>query len=435
VAMLIRNARLVDPGAGIDGSRDLLAADGIVRAVAPRISPDEVRRVARGELIVVDAEGLWLWPGPIDAHVHLREPGFTHKETMASGTAAAAAGGFTAVVCEPNTDPPIDSVEIVRELARRAAGAPIRVYFKATMTRGRRGLCPSDVAELAAVPSVVALSDDGDPVVDAAVMERICRMAARSDVLLSPHCEDSPRALAEIAAGADPGFRPGAPYTNEAGYVARDVALAARAGCRIHFSHVSLSASLAAIAEARLGGARGLTCEATPHHLLLARDDFAADAVPTVTPPLRSSEERDGLRRALFDGHVDAVASDHAPHTAEEKAGGASGLIGLETTLGLVLTHLVGDGKLSVAGAVGLLSRAPARIFRLPGGTLAAGAPADMVLIDPALEWRVSPAEFRSLSRNTPYGGWRLRGRAVATFVGGMQVFGVPDFAGRLTNR
>ncbi len=439
--VLIKNARLVDPEAGIDGPRDVLVASGRVVLVSERISPDEARRTPEraegtGPLLLIEGDGLWLWPGLVDVHVHFREPGFTHKETLRTGSMAAAAGGYTSVICEPNTEPPIDSIELVRHLASKArAESVVNVCFKAAMTEGRRGEKPTDVAALAQHESVAALSDDGDPVVDPAVMEDVCREAARADIPVTPHCEDSPAALQKRAAGVLSGFEPDAPNTNEANYVKRDLELAARAGCRIHFSHVSLARTVDIIKQFRTtrNGAPAATFEVTPHHLLLCTGDFAQGEVPGVNPPLRSAQDRDALQHAMFSGEVDAIASDHAPHTAEDKARGASGLIGLETTLGLVLSHFVGEGKLSVSDAVRLLSTSPARIFGLPAGTLSPGARADMTLIDPRLSWTVNPAEFRSRSRNTPFGGWQLRGKAMATFAGGQEVYADPAFELRKT--
>ncbi len=429
-AILIRKARLIDPGSGIDGTRDLLASEGRVARVEEDIRPADAAAFLPEPPSVIDAEGLWLIPGLVDPHVHFREPGFPAKETLASGARAAAAGGYTSVVCEPNTQPPIATVEMVRALAAKARReADVRVYFKAAMTAGRLGREPSDVAALAREESVVALSDDGDPLVDPAVMERVCLLAAKAGILLTPHCEDSPKALAQIAAGADPGFRPGEPGTNEARYIERDLRIAARYGCRIHFSHVSLARSVECIEACQ--PRTSVTYEVTPHHLILCLEDYAEGEAPLVNPPIRPEADRNALRRALLDGSADAIASDHAPHTAADKQAGACGLIGVETTLGLVLTHLVGEGRLSPADAVRTMSFSPARIFGLPCGALASGMPADMALVDPAAEWTVRPESFRSRSRNTPFAGWSLRGTAVATFVGGREVYADPSLDGR----
>lgn len=426
--LLIRGARLTDPSTGTDGVCDVLVVDGHVSAVGERIAPS-------GRILTVDGSGLWVWPGLVDLHVHFREPGYTHKETLASGCAAALRGGYTSVVCEPNTDPPIDRAELAAELAARArAVSPVRVYFKAAMTRGRAGRELTDYAALAAERAVVALSDDGDPVTRAGVMDQICRQAARHGLCLSPHCEDSARALKDYEAGVEPGFKVGPAFENEAAYVGRDIETARRAGCRIHFSHVSLRRSVELIESARLGGAVGarVTFEATPHHLLLSKADYGSGEIPAVCPPLRSRDDMDALRGALAKGIVDAVASDHAPHTAEEKATGAMGLIGLETTLGLILSHFLHAGALPPMAAADAMSTRPARALGLRAGSLAVGEPADMVFIDPQEEWEVRSAEFASLARNTPYEGWPMRGRVVATFVNGREAFCRGSFGGRM---
>jgi dihydroorotase len=422
-ALLITGARLTDPASGVDGVRDVCVAGGQIAEVAEGIDISRAAELAEGEeLEVVDAGGLWLWPGLVDAHVHFREPGFTSKETVRTGSLAAAAGGYTTVVCEPNTDPPPDTPERLRRMAEIAeSDAVVCVRFKATMTRGRRGGEPTDAAALAEA-GAVALSDDGDPIVEPSVQEAVCRAAAEAGLPVAPHCEDSTRALERIRDGADPGFEPGPAHTNEARYIDRDIRAAMSAGCRIHVSHVSLARSVSTIERLREAGAE-VTWEAAPHHLLLCADEYEPPQIPLVNPPLRSAADREALQVALVAGAVDAVASDHAPHTPEDKAGGARGLIGLETTLGLMLTHFIGEGGLTPSAAVELMSRRPARIFGLQAGSLAPGDPADMVLIDPDLEWRVEPDEFLSMGRNTPYAGWRLRGRALATWVGGEAAF------------
>jgi len=387
---------------------------------------------------VVEASGLWLWPGLIDLHVHLREPGFTHKETLASGGRAAARGGYTAVVCEPNTSPPIDTPERAGELAEKARrDSPVRVYLKAAMTAGREGRRPADIGALARVPSVVALSDDGDPLTRLDVMEEVCRAAARVGLPLSPHCEDSERALADYREGAAPGFEPAGPYANEARYVRRDLELARRWGCQVHFSHVSLAESVDLLRRFRLASGAGarVSFELAPHHLLLCTADYEAGQPPRVNPPLRSAADRRALQEALLGGEADAVASDHAPHAAQDVARGASGLIGLETTLGLVLTHFVHAGRMSALAAARALSTRPAQVFGLPGGSLSVGRPADLVLIDPQEEWMVRAEEFASLSRNTPYEGWRLRGRAVGVMVEGRLVYARDSLRSRINYR
>jgi len=424
--VLIKNVRLIDPSVPSDEVLDVLALKGKVAATGRSIR-------AAPSVRVIDGSGLWLWPGLVDVHVHFREPGFTHKEDIVTGSRAAAAGGYTTVVCEPNTEPPIDSPEIVRDLVTRTQEAAlVNVYFKAAMTRGRKGRQMADLRSLVRHKGVVAFSDDGDPVVSAPLMERLCREAAELDALLSPHCEDSPRALQQRKKGCDAGFEPAGPYANESAYIERDLSIARACGCRIHFSHVSMARSVDLLERARGGLGGSVSFEVTPHHLLLSGEDFAPGAVPLVNPPLRSRRDRDALQRALAGGLVDVLASDHAPHTAEDKARGACGLIGLETTLGLLLTHFVHRGRLSPLDAARLSSTVPARIFRLRAGSLRVGAPADMALIDPQKEWTVNPQAFFSKSRNTPFAGWKLKGKAVATLVGGRQVHGDEDLRERV---
>jgi dihydroorotase len=432
---LVRHARLLDPASGTDRVCDLLAGGGRVLGAADEITHAQAAALARSAgaetgIAEIDAHGLWLAPGLVDAHVHLREPGLTEKETIRSGSLAAAAGGYTSLVCEPNTVPPIHSVEVVSQvcdIARREAA--VNVYMKAAMTAGRLGLKVNDLAALADLEAVVALSDDGDPVVSCETMDAVCRRAARYGMLLTPHCEDSPRSLDQIAAGIDPGFRPGAPYANEARYVKRDLGLARRNGCRIHFSHVSLARTCELLAAESKGI---VTFEVAPHHMLLSAEDFPSGKVPLVNPPLRSKLDRDAVAESLQNGSADVVASDHAPHTSADKAAGASGFIGLEATLGLILTYFVHSGKMSPSEAVLAMSPSPARIFGLPAGDLRTGAPADMVLIDPEAEWTVEPTRFHSKARNCPFAGWQLKGMAVATFVGGRRVWSHESFTGRM---
>lgn len=432
-AVLIRQAWLVDPSASIDGERDLLVVSGRVARVGTQLSVQEIARTVPG-LEVIEGKGLWLWPGLVDVHVHLREPGQPQKETIASGCRAAAAGGYTTVVCEPNTRPPLDSLDVIRQLAEKIkADACVNVYCKAALTLRQQGEEPTDVVKLAEHPLVVALSDDGNPIVSRKMMERLCRDAAEHGLLISPHCEDSPQALRQYEQGVEAGFEAQGAYTNECNYIERDLAIARACGCKVHFSHVSRARSVELIhaARARGGDAERITYEVTPHHLLLSGEDYGPGEAPRVNPPLRNRADREALQRALAPGGVDVIASDHAPHTAADKAAGAMGLIGMETTLGLVLTHFVHAGVIDRLRAAELLSTAPAQIFRLPGGSLREGEPADMVLIDPGAEWTVEPGRFESLSRNTPYAGWQLRGRALATFVAGRRVHEGPGFCDR----
>ena len=429
--VVITGARLTDPSVGIDDARDMALTGGKVSEVAPRIEPPPGS-------VVIDASGLWLWPGLVDVHVHFREPGYTEKETLRTGSLAAAAGGYTSVVCEPNTDPAIDSCERARQVLERArTSALINVYVKAAITCGRLGQELTDVAALSNEDGVVAFSDDGDPLVSRDMMERACQAVVALDGLLSPHCEDSPRARELYTEGVDPGFEPGPSHWNEAAYIERDLGIAFETGCRVHFSHVSLARSVELVEDFRRAqdGDGRVTFEVTPHHFLLSKDAFSAGELPKVNPPLRSENDREALVGTLTSGVADVIASDHAPHTQADVAEGASGLIGLETTLGVVLTRFVHTGALSRLRAVELMSTAPARIFGLPGGTLEPGTAADFVLIDPRKEWTVDPAQFRSKSRNAAFPGWDLRGRAAATYRAGNQVYSEPDFSDRITRK
>jgi len=409
MTLLIRGGRVVDPSQGLDAQADALVRDGRVAHVGEAVAdpPPEAE--------VIEAAGLVVAPGLVDLHVHFRQPGQQWKETIATGSRAAAAGGFTTVVCEPNTRPPVDAPKMLEGLRRLAArDALVRVYFKACITEGQRGQRVVAVQSLK-LAGAAALSDDGEPVLDGAVMARALDEARAHDMVLTPHCEESP--VSRQAAPAPE------PYAREPELVSRDVALAARHGGRIHFSHISTADSARLIAEAKRSG-HAVTAEATPHHLTLSSEDAAADdANAKMIPPLRSKADVEAVRRALAEGVVDAVASDHAPHAPKEKAlpydDAPFGVIGLETSLGVVLTELVHSGLISLEQAIERMSAAPARILGLEAGTLAVGSRADIVVFDPAHEWTVEPDRFLSKSRNCPFAGRTLRGRAVTTIVGG----------------
>ncbi|MGD0113338.1 MAG: dihydroorotase [Armatimonadota bacterium] len=391
--LLIKGGRLFDPASGLDAVRDLLLRGARIAAVG---AAEET-----GAMEAIEAAGLLVTPGLIDMHVHLREPGQTHKETIASGTRAAAAGGFAAVACEPNTMPPTDTPERVAEvLAIAARGAAVRVLPKCCITRGQQG---REVAELAALSAVgaVAASDDGLSVEDAAVMHEAMAAAKAVGIPLTVHVD-------------------------RVDLMERDITLAAEFDYAVHFSHVSLEDEVELIARARERGLR-VTGEATPHHLSLCANDAPANNTNyKMNPPLRSRRDRDALRRALADGTISVIASDHAPHSPAEKAvpyeQAPSGVIGLETTLGVIWTDLVGQGLLGEVAAVRAMTDAPAAVLRIAPPALRVGAPADVTLIDPHMAWTVEPDRFNSLGRNCPFAGRRLRGKAVATIVGGRTV-------------
>ncbi|HEX6069600.1 MAG TPA: dihydroorotase [Longimicrobiaceae bacterium] len=422
-AVLIHGGRIIDPSRGTDEVLDLLLVDGRVAEVGVSLSaPDGAERI--------DAGGLLVTPGLIDVHVHLREPGGEHKETIASGSMSAAAGGFTAVVAMPNTSPPIDNpaaVGFVRAAGLRAAGA--RVYPSGCITVGQKGEQLAEFGELREA-GAVTVTDDGRPVMNAAVMRLALEYALSFDLPVSVHEEDlhlsRGGSMNEGITATRLGLT-GIPNAAEDVMIARDLFLAQLTGGRLHVQHVSTREGVRMIREARARGVR-VTAEATPHHFALT--DAAIESYRTnakMNPPLRSAADREAVRQGVADGTLDVIATDHAPHHYDEKEqafeDAPNGIVGLETAVGVTMTELVHTGLIDLPTMVERMSWAPARAFSLGGGTLAPGAPADVTLIDPEMEWTVDPADFLSLSRNTPFGGLRLRGRAVRTFVGGRTVW------------
>jgi dihydroorotase len=359
-------------------------------------------------------------------HVHLREPGQEHKETVATGTAAAVAGGFTAVACMPNTEPVNDHAGITEYILKKAAEAgQARVYPIGAVSRGSRGEQLADIGELRGA-GCVAVSDDGRPVATALLMRRALEYAAMFSLPVIDHCEDPTLKGDGVAhegyQAAALGLR-GIPSAAESIMVARDIALAAMTGSAVHIAHTSAAESLDAVRAGKDRGVR-VTCEVTPHHFTLTDEALVGyDTNVKMNPPLRGTGDRDALLRGLADGTVDAIASDHAPHHYDEKQvefdRAPFGIVGLETAVSLALDRLVHAGRLSLARLVALLSTNPARILGVPGGTLAAGAPADVTLLAPDLAVTIDVARFRSKSRNTPFHGYRLRGGVAATMVGG----------------
>ncbi|MEK7369448.1 MAG: dihydroorotase [Planctomycetota bacterium] len=418
--ILIKNGRVMDPSANLDERLDILIEDGRVTEVSSDIKP-------QGDVETLDATGCIVTPGLIDCHVHLRESGRKGaaletgeaKETIRSGTRAAAKGGFTTVLCEPNTTPPIDSWERVNELQERISSTSfVRTYVKVSMTVGMQGERVTDIEKLSVHPLVKALSEDGNPIVEEKLMYEVCQRAAKNNLPLSCHSEDSSFSLAKRSRKL--GFRPREDFHNEPNFIARDILLAEASRAQIHISHVSMRESLEVIRRAKARNRTLVTCEVTPHHLLL--DDSFRDPRglrATVNPPLRSKEDTAALIEALKEGMIDVIASDHAPHREEDKRAGAPGFIGLETTLGLVLTKLVQPGIIPLMHAIRMMSTTPSTIFHLKDGSLKKGARADVAIIDTGREWTVDTGGFEALSRNCPFEGWRLRGRSVAVIVGG----------------
>ena len=424
--LLIRGGRVVDPSQGLDGPRDLLLEDGKVARLEERIDPKRARGAE-----VLDASGLVVAPGFIDLHVHLREPGQEYKETVASGTRAAAAGGFTAVACMPNTVPVHDNPSVTEHIlseARRAGWA--RVYPIGAVSKGSAGEELAEMGEMAAA-GAVAFSDDGKPVASGELMRRALLYAAHFGAPVVQHAEDLALSADGVMHEGEWSTRlglAGIPGAAEDVMVARDLLLLAETGGRYHVAHLSTAASLDLVRAAK---ARGLpvTCEVTPHHLLLtdrAVADTGFDTNTKMKPPLRAEADRAALLAGLADGTIDAIASDHAPHHRDEKdvefSAAPFGIVGLETTVSLCLDKLVRVGVIGLGRLVELLSTGPARAFGLPGGTLVPGSPADVTLLDLERAVTVDPTTFRSKSRNTPFGGWELRGAPAGTILGGRRV-------------
>ncbi len=416
-SLLIRGGRVIDPANDVDDLLDLLIDKGTVATLGRNLG-------APAGTPVYEAAGLIVAPGFIDAHVHLREPGFEAKETIATGTAAAASGGICAVVAMPNTVPPPDCAAHLRMVTTRAAATgTVRVYPLGCITRGREGRRLAPLDKLARA-GAVGFSDDGDPVTDPDLMQAALAQARTLGLPLSPHEELKPGRNAGPEAA--PAFHGASPEAEE-GMIARDLELVRLTGGHLHVAHVSTAQGVALIRRAREAGLP-VTCEATPHHLTLTQEALTRHGSNAkMNPPLRTSRDVEALCQGLRDGSIDVIATDHAPHTEAEKAlpldQAPCGIVGLETAVGLTLTHLVHAGALDLKTAVDRWSRQPARIFGLPGGRLNPGSPGDVTVLDLEREWTVDPERFRSKGRNTPFGGWPLRGKAVATIVGGCIVF------------
>lgn len=414
--LLIRGGMVVDPAAGRAFESDVWIKDGRVAAVEKKIT-------ARGAR-VLDAAGKLVTPGLVDMHVHLREPGQEHKETVASGTCAAVQGGFTAVAAMPNTDPVADRPEVIRYVLEKAREAGLaRVYPVGALTVGSRG---KELTEMGALreAGAAAFSDDGRPVADAHVMRRALEYARMLGVPVISHCEDLSLASGVMHEGLVStrlGLK-GTPAAAEDVAVARDLILAEMTGGRLHVAHVSTAGAVRLIREAKARGVR-VTAEATPHHFTLTDRAVAGfDTNAKVNPPLRADADVAAVREGLADGTIDVIATDHAPHAAHEKEVefdlAPSGLVGLETAVGLVFTELVAGGVLDVVTAVAKLSTNPARVLGL-SRTIAPGAVADLTVIDPEAAWTVDRAELAGKSKNTPFHGFKLKGLPYATIVGG----------------
>ncbi|HEV3215994.1 MAG TPA: dihydroorotase [Vicinamibacterales bacterium] len=423
---LLKGGRVVDPVNGRDGAFDVLIDGDRISRIARNIPAD-------GAHVIDVPAGFVVCPGFIDMHVHLREPGQEHKETVATGVASAVAGGFTAVACMPNTSPINDNAGVTEFILKKAAEARrARVYPIGAVSKGSNGEQLADIGELRAA-GCVAISDDGRPVRTALLMRRALEYAAMFGMPVLDHCED-PSLKGEGVAhegyqASSLGLR-GIPGVAESIMVQRDIALAEMTGAPVHICHMSAAESLRAVREGKRHAAK-VTCEVAPHHFTLTDEALAApvsyDTNVKMNPPLRGTADREAMVEGLVDGSIDAIATDHAPHHYDEKKvefdQAPFGIVGLETCVSIALDRLVHPGLLGLPRLVELLSVNPARILSIPGGALTEGAVADLTVLAPDLQTVVDASKFRSKSRNTPFDGWHLRGSVAATIVGGHTVY------------
>ena len=417
--ILIKGGRVVDPSQSMDAVGDVLVVEGVVAQVGGSIEAPEHARA-------IDATGLVVTPGLIDVHVHLREPGGEHKETIATGARAAAAGGFTAICAMPNTDPVIDDpAGVGYVLAQGVKACASRVYPVGAISVGQRGESLAAIGEMIEA-GAVAITDDGSPVMDSGLMRRALEYAQAFDIPVADHPEDLTLSaggqMNEGLLSTHMGLQ-GKPNASEDIHILRDLLLAELTGGHIHLQHVSTERGVDAIRQAKDRGVR-VTAEASPHHLLLT--DEAVEGYDTnakMNPPLRSAHDRDAVRAGLADGTLDILATDHAPHHYDEKEQefdrAPNGIVGLETSLALVHDKIVGGGVIDLSTMVERMSCQPARVFTLEGGTLAVGSVGDVTVFDPEAEWTVDKKSFLSKSENTPFHGWTLKGRNRFTIVGG----------------
>jgi dihydroorotase len=423
---LLKGGRVVDPANGIDGVRDVLIDGDRIARVGTDLPVD-------GATVVEIPAGLVICPGFIDMHVHLREPGQEHKETIATGTASAVAGGFTAVACMPNTTPVNDDANVTTYILDKAKQANLaRVYPIGAVSRGSKGELLADIGDLRKA-GCVAITDDGHPVRTAILLRRALEYAGMFGMPVIEHCEDPSLKGDGVAHegyyAASLGLR-GMPGACEALGVERGVLLSELTGSAFHVAHMSARASLRAVRKGKEAGVR-VTCEVAPHHFTLTDEALATplayDTNTKMNPPLREAADRDAMLEGIADGSVDAIATDHAPHHYDEKKveydHAPFGIVGLETAVPLSLDRLVHAGRIRLSRLVELLSVNPARILKVAGGSLSEGVPADITIIAPDLKVRIEAAKLRSRSKNTPFDGWELRGGVAATLVGGRPLY------------
>ena len=419
---LLKNGRVIDPANSQDGIADvLIGADGLIAQVGPDLT-------AGSETIIVDCAGKVVCPGLIDMHVHLRVPGQEYKEDVASGTAAAANGGFTAISCQPNTSPPIDHASIVKDILAQAATASARVHVVGAVSKGLQNTELTEMADLKDA-GIVGIGDDAYPVGNSAFLRRAMEYCSMLDMPYIAHCEDKDLTgdgvMNEGYVSTVLGLK-GIPRSAENIGTTRNILLAMTTGCRLHILHVSTKESIEIIRHAKKFGAP-ITAETCPQYVALTDEAcYEYNTNAKMSPPLRTKADQEAIVEGLKDGTIDAIATDHAPHAPHEKeqefARAPFGMLGLETSLGLVITHLVKPGVLTLTQLVEKMSLAPAKILGVPGGTLSIGQPADVTVFDPDLEWTVDISAFKSKSRNSVLDGVSLTGKAITTFVGGRQI-------------
>ena len=419
--ILIKNGRLVDPSQNLDDNLDVLVDDGVINAIDHDIQSSDAD--------LIDARGMFVTPGLIDMHVHLRDPGQEYKEDITSGTRAAAAGGFTSVACMPNTEPVNDNLATTDYILQKARiCGVVNVYPVAAISKGLKGESLTEMGELKE-GGCVAFSDDGHWVSNGDLMRRALEYAGLFDVPLISHAENfsisGKGVMNEGFVATELGLR-GIPWVAEDAAVYRDVALAEFSGSRLHICHISTRGTVEIIRAAKARGVR-VSCDVTPHHLTLTEEAVRGyNTNAKMNPPLRTAEDLEALYQGLRDGTIDAIATDHAPHHRDDKNvefdRALNGIVGLETALPLVLM-LVDKGAFSLNTALAALTTAPARILSLPGGSLKKGGVADITIFDPEKQWQVDSERFLSKSRNTPFEGWTLKGRVSRTLVAGKTVF------------
>ena len=427
--LILAGGRIIDPASKFDKIGDIYIRDGkVFKIETKKLIP---KKKIKFSPEIIDAYDKIVTPGLIDMHTHLREPGREDEETIFTGSTAAVAGGFTSICCMPNTEPPIDNQEAVKFIYEKAKKAKCKVYPVAGVTKGLKGEELTEIADLVKA-GAIAISDDGKPIHNSAIMRSALEYSKMYDLLVISHCEDltlsSDGVMNEGFISTVLGLK-GIPSAAETVMVARDIKLVEFTRAKVHITHVSTESSVNLIREAKRKGLK-ITCEVTPHHLSLTDEVIKTfDTNAKVNPPLRTRKDVDALKKGLKDGTIDCIATDHAPHSIEEKDvefdAAPFGMVGLETALGLVITELIEKKILSWIEAFARLTINPAKILRLNAGQIKVGMPADLTVIDPEISWVVEPKDFKSKSKNSPFGGRKLKGKACFTIVDGKIVYQV----------